>query len=50
VLYHMSSRLTWWVLLALVLLVLLKHLALLGPSYAYFKRRSGGSTGAGHNG
>jgi hypothetical protein len=44
VLYRLSSHAAWTVILGLILLVLLKHVGLLGPIYAFFKRRSRGST------
>jgi len=44
VLYHFASRLTWSVLLGLVLLLLLKHVGLFSSIYTFFKRRSQGST------
>lgn len=40
VFYHVVSRMTWNVVLALVLLILLKHIGIFGPIYAFFKRRS----------
>jgi hypothetical protein len=40
VLYRVSSHLAWTVGLGLILLVLFKHLGLLGPIYGFFKRRS----------
>jgi hypothetical protein len=40
VLYRVSSHVAWTVGLGLILLVLLKHLGLLGPIYGFFKRRS----------
>ena len=38
--YHVISRVAWSVVLGLVLLILLKHIGLFGPIYAFFKRRS----------
>jgi hypothetical protein len=40
VLYRVSSHLAWTVGLGLILLVLFKHLGVLGPIYGFFKRRS----------
>jgi hypothetical protein len=40
VLYRVSSHVAWKVGLGLILLVLLKHLGILGPIYGFFKRRS----------
>jgi hypothetical protein len=40
VLYRVSSHVAWTVGLGLILLVLLKHLGILGPIYGFFKRRS----------
>jgi len=40
VFYHVVSRMTWNVVLALVLLILLKHIWIFCPIYAFFKRRS----------
>lgn len=40
VFYHVVSRMTWSVVLALALLILLKHIGIFGPIYAFFKRRS----------
>ena len=40
VFYHVASRMTWSVVLALALLILLKHIGIFGPIYAFFKRRS----------
>ena len=40
VFYHVVSRMTWSVVLALTLLILLKHIGIFGPIYAFFKRRS----------
>jgi hypothetical protein len=40
VLYRVSSHVAWTVGLGLILLVLFKHLGLLGPIYGFFKRRS----------
>lgn len=40
VLYHVFSRMTLTVALGLVLLVLLKHVGVFGPIYAFFRRRS----------
>jgi hypothetical protein len=39
VLYRVSSHVAWTVGLGLILLVLLKHLGLLGPIYGFLKRR-----------
>lgn len=39
-LYRISSNLAWSVLLGLVVLVILKHVGLLGSLYAVLKRRS----------
>lgn len=39
VLYRISSHITWTILAALVLLVLLKHVGFFGPVFALFKRR-----------
>lgn len=39
VFYHVVSRMTWSVILAFVLLILLKHIGIFGPIYAFFKRR-----------
>jgi hypothetical protein len=39
-LYRVSSHVGWTVGLGLILLVLFKHLGLLGPIYSFFKRRS----------
>lgn len=39
VLYRISSHITWTIVVALVLLVLLKHVGFLGPVFALFKRR-----------
>ncbi|HKR83057.1 MAG TPA: hypothetical protein VJS37_02715 [Terriglobales bacterium] len=39
-LYQVASRLTWTILLAVVVLVLLTHSGLLGSIYAMFLRRS----------
>ena len=38
--YHVISRLAWSVILGLALLILLKHIGLFGPIYAFLKRRS----------
>jgi hypothetical protein len=40
VFYRLSSHMARAVVLGLILLVLLKHVGLLGPFYALFKRRS----------
>lgn len=40
VFYHVVSRMTWGIVLALALLILLKHIGIFGPIYALFKRRS----------
>ena len=40
VFYHVASRMTWNVVLALVLLILLRHIGIFGPIYAFFKRRA----------
>jgi len=37
---HISSHIAWTILLALVLLVLLKHIGLFGTIYGLFKNRS----------
>jgi hypothetical protein len=39
VLYRVSSHVAWTVGLGLILLVLFKHLGLLGSIYGFFKRR-----------
>ena len=39
VLYRISSHITWTIAVALILLVLLKHVGFLGPVFALFKRR-----------
>jgi hypothetical protein len=39
VLYRVSSHVAWTVGLGVILMVLLKHLGLLGPIYGFFKRR-----------
>lgn len=38
--YHVISRMAWSVVLGLVLLILLKHIGLFGPIYAFLKRRA----------
>jgi hypothetical protein len=43
-LYRLSSQITRAIGLGLILLVLLKHVGLLGSIHAFLKRRSGGST------
>jgi hypothetical protein len=40
VLYRVSSHMAWTVGLGLIVLVLFKHLGLLGPIYGFLKRRS----------
>lgn len=40
VFYHVVSRTTWSVVLALAVLILLKHIGIFGPIYAFLKRRS----------
>lgn len=39
VFYHVISRMTWSIVLVLVLLILLKHIGCFGPIYAFLKRR-----------
>lgn len=38
--YQVISRMTWSIVLGLVLLILLKHIGFLVPIYAFLKRRS----------
>lgn len=38
--YRVQSRMAWSLVLGLVLLVVLKHVGVLGPIYAFRKRRS----------
>ncbi len=40
VFYQVISRMAWIVVVGLALLILLKHVGLLGSIYAFFKRRS----------
>ena len=42
-LYRLFSHMAWTVVLGLVLLVLLKHIGVFGPVYAFLRRRYRGS-------
>ena len=40
VLYRLSSKVTWSIVVGLILLLLLKHIGLFGSIYVFLKRRS----------